>query len=95
MVEQYRHNRDLVFQRLAAMPRVRLSRPEAAFYAFFSVDGMTESVSFAHELIEKTGVGLAPGLAFGPEGEGWMRLCFAAEPDTLSQAMDRLEPALS
>ncbi len=95
MVERYRLNRDLVFQRLAAMPRVRLSRPEAAFYAFFSVDGMTESVAFAHELIEKTGVGLAPGLAFGPEGEGWMRLCFAAEPDTLSQAMDRLEPALS
>ncbi|MEE2970479.1 MAG: pyridoxal phosphate-dependent aminotransferase [Pseudomonadota bacterium] len=95
MVERYRRNRDLVFKRLAAMPRVRLSRPEAAFYAFFSVDGMTESVAFAHELIEKTGVGLAPGLAFGPEGEGWMRLCFAAEPDTLSQAMDRLEPALS
>ena len=95
LVEQYRHNRDLVFQRLAAMPRVRLSRPEAAFYAFFAVDGMTESVSFAHELIEKTGVGLAPGRAFGPEGEGWMRLCFAAEADTLSQAMDRLEPALS
>lgn len=95
LVEQYRHNRDLVFQRLAAMPRVRLSRPEAAFYAFFAVDGMTESVAFAHELIEKTGVGLAPGRAFGPEGEGWMRLCFAAEADTLSQAMDRLEPALS
>ncbi|NQU69299.1 MAG: pyridoxal phosphate-dependent aminotransferase [Rhodospirillales bacterium] len=95
LVENYRRNRDLVFQRLAAMKRVRLSRPEAAFYAFFSVDGMTDSVAFAHDLIEKTGVGLAPGLAFGPEGEGWMRLCFAAEPDTLSRAMDRLEPALS
>ena len=95
LVERYRHNRDLVFQRLAAMKRVRLSRPEAAFYAFFAVDGMTESVAFAHDLIEKTGVGLAPGRAFGPEGEGWMRLCFAAEPDTLSRAMDRLEPALS
>jgi aspartate aminotransferase len=95
LVEGYRHNRDLVFQRLAAMKRVRLSRPEAAFYAFFSVDGMTDSVAFAHDLIGKTGVGLAPGLAFGPEGEGWMRLCFAAEADTLSRAMDRLEPALS
>jgi aspartate/methionine/tyrosine aminotransferase len=95
MVERYRRNRDLVFQRLAAMPRVRLSCPEAAFYAFFTVDGMTESVSFAHELVRKTGVGLAPGRAFGPEGEGRLRLCFAAEADTLSRAMDRLEPALS
>ena len=95
MVERYRRNRDLVFQRLAAMPRVRLSRPEAAFYAFFSVDGVDDSVGLAHKLIEDTGVGLAPGRAFGPAGEGWLRLCFAAEADTLSRALDRLEPALS
>lgn len=95
MVERYRRNRDLVFQRLAAMPRVRLSRPEGAFYAFFAVDGMDDSVAFAHKLIDDTGVGLAPGLAFGPAGEGWLRLCFAAEADTLSRALDRLEPALS
>ena len=95
MVERYRRNRDLVFQRLAAMPRVRLSRPEGAFYAFFAVEGMKDSVAFAHKLIADTGVGLAPGLAFGPAGEGWLRLCFAAEADTLSRALDRLEPALS
>lgn len=95
MVEGYRRNRDLVFQRLAAMPKVRLSRPEGAFYAFFAVDGMTDSVEYAKELIAETGVGLAPGRAFGPEGEGWLRLCFAAEPDTLSAALDRLEPAFS
>jgi aspartate aminotransferase len=93
MVEGYRRNRDLVFQRLAAMPKVRLSRPEGAFYAFFAVDGMTDSFEYAKQLIAETGVGLAPGRAFGPEGEGWMRLCFAAEPDTLSEALDRLEPA--
>jgi aspartate aminotransferase len=95
MVEGYRRNRDLVFQRLAAMPKVRLSRPEGAFYAFFAVDGMADSFEYAKQLIAETGVGLAPGRAFGPEGEGWMRLCFAAEPDTLSAAMDRLAPALS
>lgn len=95
MVERYRRNRDLVFQRLGAMPRVTLSRPEGAFYAFFSVDGMTDSVEYARHLIAETGVGLAPGRAFGEEGEGWLRLCFAAEADTLSAAMDRLEPAFS
>ena len=94
-VERYRHNRDLVFQRLAAMPRVTLARPEGAFYAFFALDGMTDSVACAQELIEQTGVGLAPGLAFGAGGEGWMRLCFAAEQATLSAALDRLEPAFS
>ena len=95
MVEDYRRNRDLVFQRLAAMPKVSLSRPEGAFYAFFAVDGVTDSVQFAQRLIDETGVGLAPGRAFGPSGEGRLRLCFAAEAATLSTALDRLAPALS
>ena len=93
-VERYRRNRDLVYQRLAAMPRVRLARPEGAFYAFFAVDGMTDSVAFATRLINEVGVGLAPGRAFGPSGEGRLRLCFAAEAATLSTALDRLAPAL-
>ncbi|MBM3559603.1 MAG: aminotransferase class I/II-fold pyridoxal phosphate-dependent enzyme [Alphaproteobacteria bacterium] len=92
MVERYRHNRDLVFQRLAGMRRVRLARPEGAFYAFFRLDGMTDSVATAKALIERAGVGLAPGLAFGPAGEGWLRLCFAARAQTLSAALDRLQP---
>ncbi len=95
VVERYRRNRDLVVQRLGAMRRVRLPRPDGAFYAFFAVDGMTDSLRFAHELIETAGVGLAPGRAFGADGEGRLRLCFAAEPDTLSQALDRLEPRLN
>jgi len=95
MVEEYRRNRDLVFQRLAAMPKVNLYRPEAAFYAFFAVDDMTDSLEYAKHLIATTGVGLAPGRAFGDAGEGWLRLCFASQPALLSQALDRLEPALS
>jgi len=95
MVDRYRRNRDLVFQRLAGMPKVTLARPEGAFYAFFAVAGMTDSVAYAKQLIAETGVGMAPGRAFGESGEGWMRLCFAAEASTLSMALDRLEPALS
>ncbi len=94
LVERYRRNRDLVVQRLGAMRRVRLPRPDGAFYAFFAVDGVTDSLGFARELIETAGVGLAPGRAFGEAGEGRLRLCFAAEPDTLSKALDRLEPRL-
>ena len=95
LVERYRRNRDLVVQRLGAMRRVRLPRPDGAFYVFFAVDGVSDSLALAHELIETAGVGLAPGRAFGEAGEGRLRLCFAAEPDTLSRAMDRLEPHLN
>ena len=93
-LERYRRNRDIVVQRLGAMKRVTLSRPEGAFYGFFAVDGMSDSVAFAQKLIDEVGVGLAPGLAFSEDGEGWMRLCFAADTATVSAAMDRLEPVL-
>ncbi len=95
MVERYRRNRDLVFQRLAAMPKVTLARPEGAFYAFFTVDGMSDSVAYAKQLIAESGVGMAPGRAFGESGEGWLRLCFASDAATLSAALDRLEPVFS
>ncbi len=94
-LERYRANRDLVIQRLASLPRVSVTRPDGAFYAFFGVDGMTDSVAFAQDIGRRTGVGLAPGAAFGDGGEGHLRLCFAASAETLSRALDRLAPALS
>lgn len=95
LLERYRRNRDLVVQRLGAMRRVRLPRPDGAFYVFFAVDGVSDSLALAHELIDTAGVGLAPGRAFGEAGEGRLRLCFAAEAETLSRALDRLEPHLN
>ncbi len=86
--------RDIVFDRLEAWPMVRSARPKAAFYAFFAVDGVTDSVAFAKRLIDETNVGLAPGAAFGPAGEGYIRLCFAAGAETLRRALDQLEPVL-
>ena len=52
----------------------------AAFYAFFRVDGMSNSLDFAKRLATEFKVGVAPGTAFGPSGEGWLRLCFAQSP---------------
>jgi aspartate/methionine/tyrosine aminotransferase len=95
LVERYRQARDLVFQRLQGMSRVGMSRPEAAFYAFFSVEGMTDSVAFVKRVLRETSVGLAPGSAFGEAGEGHLRLCYASSTALLSDAMDRLEPMLS
>jgi aspartate/methionine/tyrosine aminotransferase len=40
-------------------------------------------------------VSVAPGSAFGPAGEGWLRLCFARSADSLEVAMERLSKALS
>ena len=95
MVERCWRGGELVFQRLAAHHRVRIAQPEGSFYTFFGLDGLTDSLAFAKRLLDETGVGLAPGSAFGPGGEGHMRLCFASSMERLSQALDRLEPALS
>ena len=46
------------------------------------------------ELVARTGVGLAPGTAFGPEGEGYLRFCFASSEQRLSEALSRMEPML-
>jgi aspartate/methionine/tyrosine aminotransferase len=95
MVERCRLGGELVFQRLSALPRVRIDRPRGAFYAFFALEGLTDSLGFATTLLDRTGVGLAPGAAFGPGGEGHMRLCFASGRGRLAEAMDRLAPVLS
>jgi aspartate/methionine/tyrosine aminotransferase len=90
IVARYRAARDLVVERVAAIPRLSLPRPEAAFYAFVRVGGMQDSVAFAKDLLMQSGVGLAPGAAFGGGGDDYLRLCFAATLPTLERAFDRL-----
>ncbi len=94
LVERLHRRRDLVCQRLGAFRRVRLARPDAAFYAFFAVDGVDNSFDFAVDVVQRVKVGLAPGSAFGTAGEGYLRLCFASSDDSLRDALDRLEPLL-
>jgi aspartate aminotransferase len=94
LVRRYAEAGELVYARLSALPRVRLARPRSAFYAFFQLDGVTDSFEYAIDLMKRAKVGLAPGIAFGPAGEGRLRLCFAASLPKLSLALDRLVPAL-
>lgn len=94
LVERYSRAADMVYQALAPLPRVKLAKPEGAFYAFFGLDGMTDSLNTCVELARKARVGLAPGIAFGPAGEGRIRLCYAASLPKLSEALERLVPHL-
>ncbi|GAB5468867.1 MAG: pyridoxal phosphate-dependent aminotransferase [Rhodospirillales bacterium] len=89
-VAHCRRQRDAVVQALAALPGITLKAPEGAFYALFAVAGMTDSLAGAKEILAKTRVGLAPGSAFGPGGEGHLRLCFAASRERVTAGLDRL-----
>jgi aspartate/methionine/tyrosine aminotransferase len=86
--------RDVAIDGLRACRRVSVARPEGAFYAFFRVDGVSDSLAFAKELLHTAKVGLAPGSAFGPMGEGWLRMCFAREPAAMEEAVGRLRAVL-
>lgn len=94
LVARCRTGRDLVCAALERLPRVRVTCPDGAFYAFFKVEGEADSMALARRIIDEAGVGLAPGTAFGPGGEGYLRLCFAARHDRLEEAMGRLTPVL-
>ena len=77
--------------RLKHFEDISFIEPDGAFYCFFSVRGLTDSLAFAHALLEQTKVGLAPGLAFGPAGGGYLRLCYAQDEQILNKAFDRLD----
>jgi aspartate/methionine/tyrosine aminotransferase len=90
--------RRLAAEGLAGLNGVRLAAPDGAFYAFIGVDGLTDSrtdtLALALRLVREHGVAVAPGSAFGPGGEGFLRLCFAQSAPLLAQAMQRLRTGL-
>jgi len=92
---RYRDALAAVERAFGELPRVTLPLPNAAFYAFFAVDGVADSYAFAEQILRQRGVGLAPGAAFGPQGEGYLRLCFAADVSLLERALERMRSLLS
>ena len=89
-IARMRETRDIVASGLAKTGRVRFAMPEAAFYLFCAIDGEADSRALALRLIDEAGVGAAPGSAFGPGGEGYLRLCFARAPEEIAEATRRL-----
>jgi aspartate/methionine/tyrosine aminotransferase len=83
-----------VLEALAGIDGVRVADPSGGFFAFFTIDGITDSAAFAMKLLRETGVALAPGSAFGPGGERALRLCFASTERTIDESLDRLRPLL-
>ncbi|THD63674.1 pyridoxal phosphate-dependent aminotransferase [Phenylobacterium sp.] len=82
--------KDLVLGALRQMPGVEAPEPEGGMYAFFRVDGTVSSLALAQDMLRKAGVGLAPGSAFGDEGQGWLRWCFANRPEKNAEGLQRL-----
>jgi aspartate aminotransferase len=66
--------------------------PDGTFYAFADIrgTGVGDSARFAESLLERSAVAVTPGSAFGPGGEGYVRLSFATSADVLRQVLVRM-----
>jgi aspartate/methionine/tyrosine aminotransferase len=94
-VERLRRARDFLVAQLRTLGRVEVGVPEGAMYAFFRIEGVSDSLALCKRLVREQGLGLAPGSAFGPEGEGYVRWCFAASEDRLAEGVVRLRNGLA
>jgi aspartate/methionine/tyrosine aminotransferase len=88
--------RDTLVNGLRRLPKVQVASPHGGMYAFFRVPRLSDdSLAFSKHLVAEHGLGLAPGVAFGDEAQGWLRWCFASrDPARLAEGLTRLERAL-
>ena len=91
MVEKFRARRDLVVNGLNTMSGVRCQTPQGAFYAFPNIEetGLDER-ELAEDLLEKAGVALLPGTAFGAAGAGFLRLAYTQSEEDLRTGLERM-----
>ena len=98
LVAHFKQCRDTLIPLLQAMPGVQVQAAKGGMYAFFKIAGYENvpSLDLAKRLVTEAGLGLAPGSAFGAEGEGWLRWCFASkDASRLSQGVERLRDWLA
>lgn len=92
VVAHLRICRDTLVPLLAAIPSVQVAPANGGMYAFFRLEGFGDSLQTAKRLVREAGLGLAPGSAFAPEAQGWLRWCFAShDPDRLVRGVNRLQ----
>jgi aspartate/methionine/tyrosine aminotransferase len=84
-----RANRDYALSVLREFPQLKISSPDGAFYLFFGIDGMKDSMATAKKIMDEASIGFAPGIAFGQAGEGFMRMCYLKDGDKLREGLER------
>lgn len=96
MVDAYRRRRDLLIDLLRTIPGVEVRTPPGAFYAFPNIRSLGRpSRDLARTLVERAGVGLVHGSAFGPAGEGYLRIAYVCSEDAIRTGIERIKAMLA
>ncbi len=89
-VRRARQARDILCDALASTGKAQVTPPEGAFYLFFGLEGIKDSMSAAFSMVDQANIGIAPGTAFGSGADGYFRICFNRKLDDIRTAADRL-----
>jgi aspartate/methionine/tyrosine aminotransferase len=88
--------RNTLAQALQGVAQIEFAVPDGGMYLFLRLLGEHDDLQIAKRLVAEAGLGLAPGSAFAPESQGWLRWCFASkELDRLRLGAERLQSWLS
>ena len=87
----FKERRDYLVEEIGKMKHFSCKKPEGAFYIFLNIKktGMTAR-DFCNFALEKVRLAMVPGTAFGPGGEGYVRLSYAYSTETLHEAVAKL-----
>ena len=96
MVKEYQRRRDYIVSAINAIDGLSCKTPGGAFYIFVNIKSLGKtSAEMADYLLENAKIAAVPGSAFGPQGEGYIRLSYACSYERIVEAMERLKKAVA
>jgi aspartate aminotransferase len=93
MTTEFRTRRDLVVDELSKIG-IKCRKPSGAFYAFVNISKFGTSMEVTERLLRDASVAVSPGLAFGPSGEGYLRLSYATSREHIIEGIKRMGEVL-
>ena len=86
----YQDRRDTLIEGLTVLGW-ETRKPRATFYVWTKVPPGQSSIEFSAHLLENASVAVAPGVGFGPHGEGYIRFALTTEQSRIEEAVERIK----
>jgi aspartate aminotransferase len=91
MIDTFHARRDLMVGLVRGIRGLECKVPSGAFYVFVKYSADIPSVELAERLLQEAHVAVTPGSAFGPAGEGFFRLSYAASEEQITEGLSRIK----
>ena len=95
MIKEFRRRRDIVMDLVEEIRGFECNVPDGAFYVFPKYNRDIPSAKLAEILLREGHVAVTPGTAFGPHGEGFFRISYAASEEQIREGMARIKKVVS